>query len=390
LVESGISCARNAWSALVSEPAIRNAVVQVGDQSGRTLFGAAYGHARPGVPMTVAHRFHLASVTKPMTATLVLQLAEEGAFGVMGIDAAYAEFGVFPPGIMARLHRHGGGSQAHAITLRHLLTHTSGIRDAIEDDAVTLGGPAPGSVLGKILSGQVDRAHFWRAWAPDAVEDADAGVINHFLATGVAEVALHAPGAGFHYSDTGFMLLALLIEKVTGQTYGGRLHQRIFAPLDLGDTYLAYRADPADLGSKRSPEAEFWGGDTPLLESGFTLSFDWGGGGVVSSAASLNVFLRALLDGALFRSPETLTAMLAWTTPPGLKAPRTGVGLGLFRTEMNGMELIGHSGASGAKMFFAPREGVFLSGTINQSIGPGDWHWPLAQCWAQPREIKHE
>lgn len=384
MAESGAPCARRAWAALTATPSIRNAVVQVCDPKGETLFEAVHGLARPDAPMTVSHRFHLASVAKTMTATLLLQLAEEGAFGAKGIDAAYAGFGVFSPDIMARLHRRDGVSLAHTITLRHLLTHTSGIRDAMEDDANTLGGPAPGSLIGAIRSGKSEAARFWRPWSPERPEDASAGVINLFLATGIADAALSDPGTRFHYSDTGFMLLALLAEKITGQSYGALLHERIFAPLGLADTYLAYRCDPLDLGPKRTPESEFWSDDLPLLESGVSLSFDWGGGGVVSSALSLNRFLRALLAGELFKSRGTLAAMLSWATPPNLEPPRTGVGLGVFRTAMNGVELIGHSGASGAKMFHAPRGGFFISGTINQSSGPGDWHWPIARCWVEP------
>jgi D-alanyl-D-alanine carboxypeptidase len=363
---------------LLTDKNIHGAVVRVEDAEGAPLLVAAAGEARPGIAMTAAHGFHIASVTKTMTAAVVLQLAEEGALGPRGIDAAYGDFGVFAPEIMARLHRSGGESLAHRITLRHLLTHTSGLRDAMEDDAATLGGPAPDSLIGRILAPGGDRRRAWKPWDPERPLDPEAGVINLFLANGTADAPLAAPGEGFHYSDTGFMLLALLIEKLTGCTLGDAYRERLFAPLGLADTYLAYRNDPPGLGPHREPEAEVWMGPMPVLGSGASLSFDWGGGGVVSSAASLNRFLRGLLGGALFRDHRTLAAMLDWQTPPGLAAPRTGVGLGIFRTEDAGLELIGHSGASGAKMFHAPRHGFFIAGTINQMAGPGTWHWPIA------------
>jgi D-alanyl-D-alanine carboxypeptidase len=380
------ACAERRWADLAALPAIHNAVVRVIDAKGHRLFDATHGEARPGVAMTLAHRFHIASVAKPMTATLILQLAEEGAFGAAGIDAHYCAFDVFEPEIMARLHRRDGVSAAGEITLRHFLTHTSGIRDAMEDDAGQIGGPAPGSLIGRMQSPSGDPSRFWAPWAPNQPDDPEAGVINFFLGTGIADAALAAPGARFHYSDTGFMLLGLLIEKILGQPLGEALFQRIVAPLGLRDTYLAYRCDPLELGPKREPEADFWSGALPLFESGVSLSFDWAGGGVVSSASSLNVFLRALLAGELFTSHATLQEMLAWSRPSGLAAPRTGVGLGIFRTEFEGIEFIGHSGASGAKMFYAPRHDFFLSGTINQSAGPAAWHWPIARCFAEPAD----
>lgn len=363
---------------LLANEGIRNAVVRVEDADGAPLLVEAAGEARPGVAMTATHGFHIASVAKTMTATIVLQLAEEGALGARGIDAAYADFSVFAPDVMARLHRSHGESLAHRITPRHLLTHTSGLRDAMEDDAETLGGPAPRSLIGRMLAPGGDLRRAWVPWNPDRPDDLEAGVINLFLANGTADAPLAPPGERFHYSDTGFMLLALLIETVTGRALGDCYRDRLFQPLGISDTYLAYRNDPPDLGSRREPEADVWMGPMPVLDSGASLSFDWGGGGLVASAASLNRFLRGLLTGALFRDSRTLEAMLDWQTPPGLAAPRTGVGLGLFRTEEAGLELIGHSGASGAKMFYAPRQGFFMAGTINQMAGPGAWHWPIA------------
>lgn len=363
---------------LLAHEGIRNAVVRVEDADGAPLLIAAAGEARPGVEMTAAHGFHIASVAKTMTAAIVLQLAEEGALGALGVDAAYADFDVFAPDIMARLHRRNGESLAHRITLRHLLTHTSGLRDAMEDDAETLGGPAPGSLIGRMLAPGGDLGHAWVPWNPDRPDDLEAGVINLFLGNGTADAALAPPGERFHYSDTGFMLLALLIETVTGRTLGDGYRDRLFQPLGITDTYLAYRQDPPDLGPCREPEADVWVGPMPVLDSRASLSFDWGGGGIVASAASLNRFLRGLIAGALFRDSQTLAAMLDWQTPPGLAAPRTGVGLGLFRTEDAGLELIGHSGASGAKMFYAPQHSFFIAGTINQMAGPGTWHWPIA------------
>ncbi|MFO1393357.1 MAG: serine hydrolase domain-containing protein [Steroidobacteraceae bacterium] len=357
---------------------VASAVVRLERADGQVTFEGAAGLARPDTraAMTLATPIHVASVAKTFTAALVLQLSEAGRLGPAGIDSALAEFGVFPPEILERLHRKDGVSRAGRITLRHLLTHTSGIRDAMVDDVRQCGGPAPGSLIGGLLAPGGNPAHAWVPWNPQRPEDADAGVINFFLASGIADHPLGEPGAGFHYSDTGYVILGLLVEKVAGRPLHEVLRTNICGELGLAGTYLAYRDDPP-LDVHRAPEAEVYAGDVPTLTSGVSLSFDWGGGGVVSTAGDLAAFLRALIQGRLFGSQATREAMTNWTVPAGLDGARTGVGLGLFRTACGEFELWGHSGAWGTKMAIEPRSGVIFTGTTNQARSPADWHHPF-------------
>lgn len=368
---------------LVAGPGgVRNPLVRIETGDGRLLWEGARGAARADAPqpLTPAHRIHIASIAKTMTAALVLRLAERGAFGPRGIDARYADFDVLESRDIDRLSCRGGESFGRTMTLRHLLTHTAGLRDAMVDDATALGGPAPGSLIGRMTSPSGDPRRSWVAWDPARPGDPGAGVVNFFLNSGISGAALGCPGAAFHYSDTGFMLLGLLLERVADRPYHAQLHEQLFAPLDLSDTYLAYHDDPPDVGGKREPEADCWAVDVPCLSSGFNLSFDWAGGGVVSSARSLNAFLRALLRGQLFMRPGTLDEMLDWRVPPGLQEPRTGTGLGIFRTGSPCGDLVGHSGAWGAKMVYCRDLDLFFAGTTNQSACDPNWHWPFLQA----------
>lgn len=333
-------------------PALHTPILRIEDRHGTCRFAAARA------PATADGAFHVASITKTMTATVILQLIEEGAFS---LETPFDDLGVIDRTLTQG--RLDGG-----ITIRHLLSHTAGIRDTMEDDAETLGGPAPGSVIGRLM---LDPGKHWQPFDPARPDDANAGVINHFFASGTADARLSPPGARFHYSDTGYMLLGLLIERAGGEPLHAAYRRRLFDPAGIDDIWLAYR-EPA-----RLPEIDQYFGDMPLLASGVSLSFDWAGGGLVATAAALATFLRALLAGSLFRKPETLAAMQDWAAPEGMAAPRTGVGLGLFRVERDGMTLIGHSGAPAARMFTDPDCGLFLTGTANQAIGAADWHWPL-------------
>jgi D-alanyl-D-alanine carboxypeptidase len=154
------------------------------------------------------------------------------------------------------------------------------------------------------------------------------------------------------------------------------LRDEVFEPCGMTHSYLAYRDDP-QLGSARRPEAEVWVDDLACLTSGLDLSFDWGGGGIVSTVTDLSEFLQALLAGRLFKSSETIKAMTGWTVPVGLQRPRTGVGLGLFRIDGPRGELWGHSGAWGGKMFHDPGAGLFFAGTANQASTSTDWYYPF-------------
>ena len=357
---------------------IFNAVVDIQVPSRGYHFSTAVGEARTDLPMTVGQPFHWASIAKTLTALLLLDAAERFLPGSSGLDTKLADIGLFERAVIDRLHCGGGRARGNEITLNHLLTHTSGLRDGMVDDCQLLaseaGGLAPGSLIGRLLSGDAPgSSDNWRAWNPDVPDDPGAGTLNYFLATGLGAHPVAAPGKRFKYSDTGYVILALVVEHLTQRSLHEGLRQMVFQPLGLEDAYLAYRDDPPLTGT-RIPEAEIYAGDNPLLSAGFNLSFDWGGGGIVSSAASMNRILRAVINAELLSSGSS-QRMRSWTAPPGLEQPRLGVGCGLFRIGTAQGELWGHSGAWGAKMFYAPDGGIFFSGTINQARGAEDWHW---------------
>lgn len=349
--------------------------------SGELLFERAAGQLRQGGrAMLVGDRFHLASIAKTMTAAVVLQLAEEGSFGRHGIDATLASTGVFSDPVMARLLVVDGRAQGDLLTLRHLLQHTGGLRDAMVDDRHTLGGPASDSLIGGLMGGRISPMHHWVPWDAKLIDVPEAGVLNYYL-NEVAHAGLSVPGTAFHYSDTGYILLGLLIEAVGGQPLHQAFRRRIFDPMGLDQTYLAYRGDPPELGADRFPESEPWMGPMPCFSSGGNLSFDWAGGGVVTTAKELAAFLRGLLRGQLFATAASLEEMNKFVRPKGLLAPRVGVGLGLFNTVHEGISLVGHSGAWGCKMFATPEYDLLISGTLNNADVPEDWHVQLLKAF---------
>lgn len=367
------------------------AIAEVQDRWGAVRFSGAAGRLRADRDTCAesTSRCHVASVTKTMTAVIILQLLESGLLGPNGLNSRLESFDIMPPDLLRRLNRYSGSDQGQRITLRHLLMHTSGMRDAMVDDAVHLGSQAGGiandSLIGRWVSQmKLDPSYgrkTWRSWDAQNPSQIDAGVINHYLnLPGLSEAALGAPGDRFHYSDTGYVLLALVAEKVTAKPLGQLFRDRIFDPLGMQSSYLAYCNDPPDVrrtGFYRVPEADVWFGDMPLLSSGISLQFDRGGGGVVASMGDLVRFMRGLLGHKLFAKPTTLPLMCDWQKPHGLTPPRTGVGFGLFRSQVGGVLLLGHSGAWGTRMCYLPKTGLYYAATVNRAGMASDWDQKL-------------
>jgi D-alanyl-D-alanine carboxypeptidase len=378
-------------------PGVMNAVLRVEAPDLGFVHAAAVGKANADLdaPMTPDHQFHLASVAKTMTAALLLQLWEEGALGPSGLDTTLAELALFDDEIVERLHMIDGVSYGKQITVRHLLTHTSGIKDAVVDDATgtahDYGAPAPGSYGARLrkaipahLACLADPAcdistlvtsKKWTMWDPTRPQEKEAGVINWFLAIGTAAASLSPPGEAFHYSDTGYVILGLLSEKLSGKSLHRQWRERIFDPLGMDKSYLAYARDP-EPAPWIGEVSDFYLENVPYVTSRINVSFDRGGGGVVSTAADVVRFLRALIDGQLFQNPQTLAAMLQWRAYPGISPPRAGVGLGIFAERSGqGRVALGHSGAYGAKMYFEPESGIYFCGTVNQRTGVPYYWW---------------
>lgn len=335
-------------------------------------------------PMSIDTPFHIASIGKLHTTVLVLQLIEQGRLGAGSVAdvldrpviSLVTEFGIFDPPTIAALH-----PSFDQVTLRHLLTHTSGWRDVHVDDADQLADPATGRVAPTALMAEFSASlraartgvddddalafarRVWRVWDRDRPDDPDAGVLNRFIATGTAAAIVGAPGAGFHYSDTGFMLLGLIVEAAGDAPYHVQQRRRIIEPLGLQHTAMAFGDDDGRELAGRA--AEVWMAGVPLLCSGFNLSFDWGGGGQVSSADDLVTFAEALFDGRLL-GDEAQSSLMAWTTPAGMHPPRLAIGLGIQRwATPAGRVLAGHGGAWGGRLMRHEATGTTIAGTTN-------------------------
>jgi D-alanyl-D-alanine carboxypeptidase len=282
-----------------------------------------------GIPMIPTDHFRAASITKMFVATVALQLVQEGW---LLLDHSVEHW---LPGLVPN------GDQ---ITVRELLSHTSGIHDYLSEAFVKRALDEPG-----------------RIWAPEEL-----------VAEAVQHGPVFAPGAPgrWSYSNTNYVLLGMIVERVTHYPLHVEIRNRILNPLGLRDTFFEpFEAPP---GVMRSYERQ-----RDLTD--INMSFAWGAGSITSTAEDLARFAQALFSGALLR-PETLDLMQGYTSTYGGSDSNTlSYGLGLMQdqigagTRADGQPrpaalVRGHTGGligSRTVLWYLPERGIILAAAIN-------------------------
>jgi D-alanyl-D-alanine carboxypeptidase len=188
----------------------------------------------------------------------------------------------------------------HHITLRQLLTHTSGLYNYLDDGFIDM-----------VLS---DRS---RIWTPQELA-MYAAVRPTYFAPG-------EPGR-WHYSNTNYILLGMVVEHATGVSLADQVYWRIIKPLGMNDTYF-------DPDASRPPAlVRGYVGERDYTD--INLSFAWAAGGMVSTVHDVGLFAQALFGGRLLRQ-DTFHAMHTFDSGHGgLGAPYFSYGLGLMQDVM--------------------------------------------------------
>lgn len=283
-----------------------------------------------GVPLKTTDIMRIGSITKTFTATLVLQLVDDGKISLDDKLEKYVP--EFPNG--------------ERITIRELLTHTSGIPEWAEDD----------ELREEVFS------HPGEGWT-----------VEKMIQLVGEQPLLFEPGTDYSYSNVGYFLLGRVIEKVTGSSVESEIAERIAGPLGLENTFLP--GGPEFEGDTVHGYEELDGKvvDTTGTETTEVVNYDlaYTAGGMVSTLEDLKVWSKALATGELLSEEMHQEQM-----PADLKAPpgspvKSGYGMGVGQQDV----WIGHSGAIAGffvNMGYYPEKDATIVTFFNKFTAIGD------------------
>ena len=259
-------------------------------------WNAASGYADPDTKalMKVGGRFYIYSITKTFTAVRILQLAEAGTLDLDAPISSYLNNVSLPAGI----------------TVRRLLNHTSGVPSYTD-----LSDYTPSI-----------RANPGKPWSYEHA--------RRLTCTGKFDFE---PGNGWHYSNTGYMLLARLIEVVTNQSLAHNMEEGVFAPLTLQSTYVAENIDKGSLVSgycRYLNDEDAMENVIPRYHPGWCKT-----GLIVSTTEDTAKFFSRLFSSSLLNE-RSLVEMKSWVSSKVNPAPHTPPQPPFFRKPGYGLGLI--------------------------------------------------
>ena len=294
-------------------------------EGGRVTFARAYGASNLtyGIPFEINTRTNIGSTSKQFTAYAVLLLAKQNK---LALDDDI------------RKHISELPDLGEVVTLRNALTHTSGYREFLNTIEMT--------------GRRLDRGDWIDREELIEIVQRQPELQN-------------TPGAEFNYNNTGFGLLATVVERVGGKPFPEWMKENVFQPLDMSDTFV--RANPLAIVERASQ------GYVPDDEGGYRDSPDLGGavgaGGIYTTVGDLAKWVLNFRSGEL-GGTEVFNEM---STPYKLSSGKsTGYGFGLFIDQYKGQRRIHHGGADSAHrsmlMYFPDLDAAVITQSNNSGF----------------------
>jgi D-alanyl-D-alanine carboxypeptidase len=335
---------QRALDAFVRSGAAPGASAALVTDRGTWVGASGVADTKTGEELTPDHVFRIFSLTKTYTSALVLSLVADGK---LTLDDTVEQW---LPGLLP----YGG-----EIQVRHLLGHTSGLYDSLNDgvNALLRDRQAFLATLPPRTRAEVERTLALR----DPEAEFSPGI---WVDIAAAQPLDFAPGTSVHYSNTGYIVLGLIVEKATARPFGDALSQRILDPLGLDRTYYDPHAELPEPYAHGyvlpgSSNAVFFPQEPPIDASHVTMGIA-AASSVVATAEDVARFYRALLQGEVL-PPKLLEEM-----------ELNGYGLGSAATRCGGAYT--HSGRYNGYMaeVDAQAEGHKVAVFLQSSDGPDE------------------
>ncbi|MEV7733290.1 serine hydrolase domain-containing protein [Streptomyces sp. NPDC088921] len=272
---------------------------------------AGAGNLTTHAPRSADDRYRVGSITKTFVSTVLLQLEAEGR---LSLDDTVEKW---LPGAV-----HGNGHDGSRITVRQLLNHTSGIFNYTADE--TFG-----------------RTYFLKDGFFE--HRYDTKTPEQLVAVAMAHRPDFAPGTSWKYSNTNYVVAGMVIQKVTGRSYGEEVRHRVIDPLHLTATSVPGTRVTVPRPSSRAYSKLAQTATGPTYDvTRLNPSLASSAGEMISDSADLDRFYAALLKGRLL-PPKQLKEMKTTVAVEGI--PNAGYGLGLIDRELScGVHVWGHDG----------------------------------------------
>lgn len=280
--------------------------------------------------------YHFASIGKTTTAVMIGILHEKGLIDFNDPINKYLD-----KTIIQGLHVYKGREYSDQLLVKQLLNHTSGLPDYYMDKAAN-----KQRLLELMLS---DPNRFWTPqqtinWSKEHLQPK------------------FKPGKGFHYSDTNYQLLGLIIEHITGLPLHEAYQQYIFDPLNMQQSYLIWHSEPKS--PSIYPMVDLYHGNLNLSQAK-SISMSWASGGIVSTSEDMLKFLKAIVNHKVI-TEKTLYKMQNWVK----MAPNIRYAYGLMKFRFLMMpkkyDIWGNSGSIGAFMYYNPAMDVYTIGSFHK------------------------
>jgi D-alanyl-D-alanine carboxypeptidase len=309
--------------------------------AGPVSAAAGWSDIEAAEPMRTWHRLLGASIGKSFVGALCVKLSQAG---VLGLDDKIGKW-------VGDRSWFGGLPGAQDITLKMLLNHSSGLQDHVYQ---------PGYLEKRT-----------RPEDPDWIVPHDDKIA---LVSGIP--GRFAPGTGFNYTDTEYLIAGLIIERATGRVYYDLLRETLLEPFGLEFT------SPSDRRRLTGLAAGYMSDNDPFRRSGMPNKVmqdgallyhpgnEWTGGGVITNPQDLVVWAQRLFSGAVL-GPEGTRQIMDAAIPEPLELPWRRYGLGAMEFEATGRLLYGHwgnmPGYSGL-MCYAPTEDLAFALQVNTTV----------------------
>ncbi|MEK4229689.1 serine hydrolase domain-containing protein [Solibacillus sp. FSL H8-0538] len=321
-----------------SDANLSNAFLLVHSDKLNIHWNMAFGHTEDA-PANEKQPYHTTSIGKTFTAIIIAKLVEEG---MLHYDDPISKY--LDKDLIHGLHVYKGKDYTNDIRIEHLVSHTSGLPDFFEDE------PHAGKSFLQLLLDEPER--FWTA--QETIEWTKQNMDARF-----------PPGKKCHYTDTGYNLLGLIIERVMSKPYHEVLHEYIFGPLKMNSSYLSQYSTPV-IRSEFAVASINLKNKKINVEQHRSFSSFYAGGQTVSTSEDLFKCMKALVENQLIQQ-QSLMQMKQW------RKLWIGVeyGYGLMKVQMlpiiKKYSVWGHLGSTGSFMLYNPVMDVYIIGNFNNN-----------------------